>query len=136
MDIDLDKYGSFVKSMTSEESENCQAFLKRIENLDHSYKDFNAALAMTSCLGLSSEAGEFTEIIKKIVFQGKPFADDVRFHIQRELGDILWYWANACRAFGFEPSDVLKENIRKLSLRYPDGEFNSYFSEHRQQDDV
>jgi NTP pyrophosphatase (non-canonical NTP hydrolase) len=91
---------------------------------------------MTSAIGLSSETGEFNEIVKKIIFQGKPLTDDNIFHMKRELGDILWYWVNACRALGLDPQDVMNENIKKLSDRYPDGHFDKFFSENRKKGDL
>lgn len=133
--MDLNQYGKFVKKVTSEESNDCEAFFKRVDKLETNL-DLNVPLILTSCLGLSSEAGEFTEIIKKMVFQGKEFTPDIRFHLKRELGDVLWYWVNACRALKLDPNDVLQENVRKLSSRYPEGHFNSFFSENRQEGDL
>jgi len=91
---------------------------------------------MTSAIGLSSETGEFNEIVKKIIFQGKPLTEDNVFHMKRELGDILWYWINACRALDLDPNSVLKENIDKLSARYPDLQFDVEKSENRKANDL
>jgi NTP pyrophosphatase (non-canonical NTP hydrolase) len=91
---------------------------------------------MTSAIGLSSEGGEFSEIVKKMVFQGKPLDSDLVFHMKRELGDILWYWSNACRALKLDPNDVLQENVSKLRSRYPEGTFDAFFSENRKKGDL
>lgn len=133
--MDLNTYGSFVKQLTSQESNDCDAFVKRLDELETNL-ELNTPLALTSCLGLSSEAGEFTEIIKKMIFQGKPFNEDVRFHLKRELGDILWYWVNACRSLGLKPNEVLDENVNKLSARYPTKEFDAFFSNNRKDNDL
>lgn len=71
-----------------------------------------------------------------MVFQGKPYNEDVRFHLKRELGDVLWYWANACRALGYDPNDVVAENVEKLQARYPGGQFDVYHSENRADNDL
>jgi len=133
--MDLDAYGTFVKQLTSQESNDCDAFVKRLDELETNL-ELNTPLALTSCLGLSSEAGEFTEIIKKMIFQGKPYNEDVRFHLKRELGDILWYWANACRSLGFKPNEVMDENVKKLLARYPTEEFDTFFSNNRKDNDL
>jgi NTP pyrophosphatase (non-canonical NTP hydrolase) len=91
---------------------------------------------MTGAIGIASEGGEFSEIVKKCVFQGKPLNDETLFHIKRELGDIAWYFANACRAIGANPSEVIEENVRKLESRYPGGHFDVYYSENRKEGDL
>jgi NTP pyrophosphatase (non-canonical NTP hydrolase) len=91
---------------------------------------------LTGVLGLSSETGELTEIVKKIVFQGKLLDQDNLFHMKRELGDIMWYWINMCRALNLDPNEVIAENVRKLQARYPDGKFDVYLSENRKQGDL
>ncbi len=85
---------------------------------------------------MAAETGEFCELPKKIFFQGKPLNTDTLFHMKRELGDIMWYWVNACRALGLDPNDVVEENVRKLEARYPGGEFDSWFSENRKAGDL
>jgi len=122
----LTEYQKFVESVTSDESNKLDDMVKRLTELE--LMDVNTALLLTSSIGLSSEGGEFSEIVKKTIFQGKPFNEDVRFHLLRELGDILWYWSNACRALDINPDEVLHENVRKLESRYPGGEFDTWFS--------
>ena len=132
--MNLTEYSKFVKSVTSDESNHIDEFYSRLETLN--VQEFNLPLLLTSSLGLSAESGEFTEVIKKIFFQGKEFNEDNRFHMKRELGDIMWYWVNACRALNLDPNEVINENVRKLEARYPGGEFESWFSENRKQGDL
>jgi NTP pyrophosphatase (non-canonical NTP hydrolase) len=131
--IDLNKYKEFVNAVTSQESNNTRKLTNKLEELDHKV---NIALLMTGGIGLASEGGEFNEIVKKCVFQGKPLDDDTIFHMKRELGDIIWYWINACRALDLDPNDVVDENVNKLKARYPGGEFDVHYSENRQEGDL
>ena len=132
--MNLEQYSKFVESVTSDESNHIDEFYSRLETLN--VQEFNLPLLLTSSLGLSAESGEFTEVIKKIFFQGKEFNEDNRFHMKRELGDIMWYWVNACRALNLDPNEVINENVRKLEARYPGGEFETWFSENRKQGDL
>ena len=132
--IDLNKYSDFVAAVTSEESNNHIAFINRLQNLKQDGCDIS--LLMTAAFGLSAESGEFTEVVKKIVFQGKPYNDDNHFHMYRELGDICWYLINACRALGVDPNEMFAENVRKLEARYPGGKFDVYSSENRDASDI
>jgi NTP pyrophosphatase (non-canonical NTP hydrolase) len=131
--IDLNKYKDFVKEVTSTESNNTRKLTDKLEELDHKV---NIALLMTGSIGLASEGGEFSEIVKKCVFQGKPLDADTIFHMKRELGDIMWYWVNACRALDLDPNDVVEENVNKLKARYPGGEFDVHYSENRKEGDL
>ena len=131
--IDLNRYTEFVGAVTSTESNDTEALINRMRELD---KDTNVALLATAAIGLASEGGEFNEIVKKMLFQGKPFNEDNRFHLMRELGDIIWYWTNACRALGYDPNEVVAENVRKLESRYPGGTFNAWYSENRMDGDI
>jgi NTP pyrophosphatase (non-canonical NTP hydrolase) len=137
MHIDLNKYTKFVDAVTSRESNNYDSLHRRIEELRHQPEPgFNASLLLTAAIGLAAEGGEFAEIPKKIFFQGKPFNEDARFHMKRELGDIMWYWVNACRALNLDPNDVIAENVNKLESRYPGGKFDAYYSENRKDNDI
>lgn len=129
----LDDYQKFVTSVTSIESKSLHNLEGRLMQLDNKV---NIATLLTAGIGISSEGGEFNEIIKKCVFQGKPLDDDTIFHLKRELGDIMWYWVNACSALDLDPNDVIKENVFKLESRYPGGEFDAYFSENRKEGDL
>lgn len=134
--VDLQAYTKFVTAVTSSESNNYDYLHTKIENLRNDDPFLNPSLALTAAIGLGSEAGEFQEIIKKVFFQGKPYNEETRFHIKRELGDIIWYWTNACRAFNFNPNEVIQENVKKLESRYPGGKFDVYNSENRRAGDL
>jgi hypothetical protein len=138
--VDLNKYKDFVQAVTSDSSNELTKLTTRLVELEQWATDngvpLNLALLLTASIGLSSEGGEFSEIVKKMVFQGKPYNEDVRFHLKRELGDVLWYWANACRALGYDPNDVVAENVEKLQARYPGGQFDVYHSENRADNDL
>lgn len=131
--MELDDYQKFVTSVTSIESKSLHNLEGRLMELDNKV---NISTLLTAGIGLSSEGGEFNEIIKKCIFQGKPLDDDTIFHLKRELGDIMWYWVNACTALDLDPNDVIKENVFKLESRYPGGEFDAYFSENRKEGDL
>ena len=131
--IDLNKYKEFVQAVTSNESNDCEDLVKKLYLLN---TKVNVSLLMTGAIGLSSEGGEFSEIVKKCVFQGKPMDEDTIFHMKRELGDIMWYWISACRALDLDPNEVVEENVNKLKARYPGGEFDVHYSENRQDGDL
>jgi NTP pyrophosphatase (non-canonical NTP hydrolase) len=132
--IDLNKYKEFVQAVTSQPSNDIMQLYYRVEELKH--LGVNISLLTTVAIGLGSETGEFQEIVKKILFQGKPLNEDNIFHMKRELGDIMWYWVNACRALNLDPNEVIAENVEKLKARYPGGEFDVYHSENRKQGDL
>ena len=133
--VDLNKYQEFVSSVTSEESNSKVAMSTRMEAIE-SQSSVNTALLMTGAIGIASEGGEFAEIVKKCIFQGKPMDDETIFHCKRELGDIMWYWINSCRALDLDPNEVIAENVNKLKARYPGGEFDVYYSENREEGDL
>jgi NTP pyrophosphatase (non-canonical NTP hydrolase) len=133
--IDLNKYTKFVNAVTSRESNSCDDLIRRINELRNT-TNVNISLLMTAGIGLASEGGEFNEIIKKILFQGKPLNEENIFHMKRELGDIIWYWTNACRSLGLDPNDVIAENVNKLESRYPGGKFDAHYSENRKEGDL
>jgi NTP pyrophosphatase (non-canonical NTP hydrolase) len=130
MNIDLTKYTDFVREVTSDESNYTDALITKLQAVN-AETTINPALLLTACMGMAAEAGEFTEIPKKIFFQGKQINEENLFHMKRELGDIFWYWTNACRALNLDPNDVILENVHKLKARYPGGEFDPYYSENR-----
>jgi NTP pyrophosphatase (non-canonical NTP hydrolase) len=131
--VDLNKYRDFVAEVTSDASNDLETLIVRLRELNETV---NIALLMTGGTGLASEGGEFNEIIKKCVFQGKPMNEETVFHMKRELGDIAWYFVNACRAIGEDPNDVIAENVRKLEARYPGGTFDVHYSENRKEGDL
>lgn len=132
--VDLNKYTEFVQGVTSAESNETEALCNQLQSLQQS--GVNMALLLTGSIGIASEGGEFAEIVKKCIFQGKPLDADTQFHIKRELGDIMWYWTNSCRALGLDPNDVIAENVNKLKARYPGGEFDVHYSENRKEGDL
>ena len=144
MTVDLNRYKDFVEAVTSKPSNDLTTFMNRLDYLDGNFDyekdahgpDINVPLLLTAALGLAAETGEFCEIPKKIYFQGKPLSTDNVFHMKRELGDIMWYWINACRALNLDPNDVVEENVNKLKARYPGGEFDVHHSENRQVGDL
>ena len=148
MKIDLNKYQTFVEAVTSQASNDLTTFMDTCDRLDANYEidladnqmkhgpDINVPLLITACFGLAAESGEFIEVPKKILFQGKALTDDAVYHMKRELGDIMWYWINACRALNLDPNEVIAENIRKLESRYPGGQFDAHYSENRQDGDL
>lgn len=134
--VDLNQYTKFVQAVTSKESNSIDHFEKRMKDLVYGNEGYNFPLLLTAGIGLGSETGEFQEIIKKIFFQGKEFNPENVFHMKRELGDIFWYWANACRALNLDPNEVIAENVDKLVARYPGGSFDVYYSENRKAGDL
>ena len=132
---DLNKYKEFVKVVTSDASNNTSALTDTLNDLE-AQSGVNMALLLTGSIGMASEGGEFSEIVKKCIFQGKPLDADTIFHAKRELGDIMWYWVNACRALDLDPKEVLAENVKKLEARYPGGSFDVHYSENRQDGDL
>ena len=144
MTVDLNRYKEFVEAVTSKPSNDLTTFMTRLDELDANWNseaqqhgpDINVPLLLTAALGLAAETGEFCEIPKKIYFQGKSLTQENVFHMKRELGDIMWYWINACRALGLDPDDVVEENVNKLKARYPGGEFDVHYSENRSQGDL
>jgi len=133
--VDLNKYKQFVEVVTSQASNETTELCTQLQSLENE-SGVNMALLLTGSIGMASEGGEFAEIVKKCIFQGKPLDDATKFHAKRELGDIIWYWVNSCRALGLDPNEVLEENVNKLQSRYPGGEFDVHYSENRKDGDL
>jgi NTP pyrophosphatase (non-canonical NTP hydrolase) len=146
--IDFYAYGTFVETLTSTTSKDLTSMMNRLDELDANYESYgsegeymhgpniNVPLYFTSAMGMCSESGEFMEIAKKCLWQGKEFSEETKFHAKRELGDIIFYWMQACRALGFDPNDVIAENVKKLEARYPGGKFDVFYSENRKEGDL
>ena len=132
--VDLDKYLDFVDGVTSDPSKDYQSFIESLKLLDSQGSNINRLT--TAAVGISAERGEFMEIVKKMVFQGKPWNADNREHLIIELGDVLWYVAQACMALDVSFDDVVARNVEKLKKRYPGGEFDIYYSENRKPNDL
>ena len=135
MTVDTEKYVDFVREVTSNESVHYAALLTRMNNLELE-DDCNIPPLITAAFGLTAEAGEFTEVVKKIILQGKPYNEDNIFHMKRELGDICWYLAQACMALDTSFYEIMEMNVDKLKARYPGGEFDVHKSENRAEGDL
>ena len=134
--IDLNKYTDFVSAITSEQSNNLDAYVASLDRVNASKPEVNVPLLITGAMGMSGEAGEFSEIIKKVMFHGKELTDEVRDHLIKELGDVIFYWINTCRSLGVDPNDVIAANVTKLEARYPGGKFSAKRSENREAGDI
>ena len=135
VNVDTEKYLEFVEGVTSNESLHLASLLQRISRLE-AEDDCNIPQLLTAALGLTAEAGEFTEVVKKIILQGKPYNEDNVFHMKRELGDICWYIAQACMALDTSFDEIIEMNVDKLKKRYPGGEFDVHHSENRKDGDL
>ena len=131
--VDLDKYALFVDGVTSDPSKDYKSFLESLSTLDG--KGANIHRLLTAAVGISAEGGEFMEIVKKVIFQGKPWNEDNHDHLVIELGDVMWYVMQACAALNVSLDDVIKGNVNKLKKRYPGGDFDVHYSENRSIDD-
>ena len=135
MTVDTEKYLEFVSEVTSDPSKDIAQLFRRMTDLEVE-QDADVPRLLTAALGLSAESGEFTEVIKKIVLQGKPYNKENVFHLKRELGDICWYLAQACMALDTTFDEIIEMNVEKLKARYPGGEFNIHKSENRKEGDL
>ena len=131
--VDFSRYADFVDGVTSNPSKDYKSFLDAIKYLDGEGSNIHRLL--TAAVGISAEGGEFMEIVKKMVFQGKPWNDDNREHLIIELGDVMWYVMQACMALDVSIDDVVSGNVDKLKKRYPGGDFDVYYSENRKEGD-
>ena len=134
MTSNFDKYVRFVNQVTSDESKDAVAFMNRIQDLKEQKTEMHRLL--TGAVGVCSEGGEFLEIVKKMIFQGKPWDEANIHHLKIELGDIMWYVAQCCMALDVPLDEITDMNIDKLSKRFPDGYFSEYYSENRQEGDI
>ena len=134
MTVDFEKYTEFVDAVTSLASKDSEAFSVRLRDLYA--KGLPVERLLTAAVGMSAESGEFTEVVKKMIFQGKPVNEENLFHLKRELGDIMWYVAQACMALDTDFNEIIEINVDKLKSRYPGGEFDVHHSENRKDGDV
>ena len=132
--VDFDRYTHFVDAVTSTPSKDFKSLVDRLGQLDG--EGANIERLTTAAVGMSAESGEFLEIVKKMVFQGKPWTSDNREHLIIELGDVMWYVAQACMALDVSFDEVIEGNIKKLEKRYPGGSFDIHDSENRAADDL
>lgn len=133
-EISLSKYLEFVDGVTSTHSKDTEEWIYRIRELEE--QGCSVARLSTAGIGMADEAGEFAGLVKKILFHGKPYDVENRKHLEKELGDVIWYWAQACIALGVNPEEVINQNVRKLESRYPGGKFSIHRSEVREEGDV
>ena len=131
--VDFERYQKFVDAVTSDASTDFVALSDRMVELDE--KGANIERLLTAGVGINAEGGEFLEIIKKVIFQGKPWNEDNREHLIIELGDLMWYVAQACMALGVSIDEVVGTNVKKLENGIPGGQFDVYYSENRAEDD-
>ena len=134
--VNTDSYMEFVNAVTSEESKDYIPFNSRCFEIQSGDDGIPIHRLITAALGMGAESGEFTEVVKKIVFQGKPVNEDNIFHMKRELGDIMWYVAQACMSLDTTIDEIIEMNVEKLKARYPGGEFDVHYSENRKEGDV
>ncbi|MBC8333536.1 MAG: nucleoside triphosphate pyrophosphohydrolase family protein [Anaerolineae bacterium] len=73
---------------------------------------------IVAALGLAGEAGEFANIVKKHTAHGHKFGAEI---FADELGDVLWYLAEAASAVGISLEKIAQDNVEKLRQRYPEG---------------
>ena len=132
--IDFKRYAEFVDAVTSDESKDFVALSSRLVELDH--QGINIERLLTGAVGLSAEAGELMEIVKKLIFQGKPVNDETIFHMKRELGDVMWYIMQVLMALDTPIEEIVAMNVEKLEKRYPGGSFDAFYSENRQEGDL
>ena len=134
MTADLKLYDDFVNGVTSEVSKNLDLFVNRLHDLEN--LGINPVLLLTGSTGLAGESGEFAEIVKKLNWHGKDLTDELRAHMQKELGDIIFYWMMCCQAMKLDANEVIKANVAKLEARYPEGHFSVERAENRAEGDV
>ena len=126
-------YTRFVDEVTSDASKNPEDFSDALDIIEE--QGVAPERILTAALGICAEGGEFTEVIKKCVFQGKPMDEQAQYHLKRELGDIMWYISQACIALDTSIEEIIYMNIEKLEARYPDG-FEAFRSENRKEGDI
>ena len=134
MTIDFKKYESFVDAVTSDASKDFVNLADRMVELDR--EGANIERLLTAGVGINAEGGEFLEIVKKMIFQGKPWNDANKHHLVTELGDLMWYITQACMALDVSMEDVVATIVKKLEKRYPGGSFDVFYSENRQEGDL
>ena len=134
MTIDFKRYETFVDAVTSDASKVFVNLADRMVELDR--EGANIERLLTAGVGINAEGGEFLEIVKKMIFQGKPWNDANKHHLVTELGDLMWYVTQACMALDVSMEDVVATNVKKLEKRYPGGSFDVFYSENRQEGDL
>ena len=130
----LTDYQEFVDEVSSDATKNNDdSFFDALDIVDE--QGVEPSRLLTAGIGLSGEVGEFNDIVKKCVFQGKELDDDVVNHLRSELGDIMWYVAQGCIALDTTIEEIIDINTAKLKDRYPGG-FDEFRSDNRDEDDI
>lgn len=132
--VDLKKYAQFVDGVTSQPSKDLSQLISRMLELEQ--QGANVPRLLTAGIGMPGEAGEFSEMVKKIVFHGKEYNEENILKLEKELGDVAWYWTQACLALRIDPNKIISDNVAKLEARYPGGKFSVWHAENRQEGDV
>ena len=118
--VNTDAYLEFVNAVTSNPSKEHEAFIYRLQELEG--EGFHSERLLTAAVGMCAEAGEFTEVVKKIIFQGKPVNEENMFQ--------------ACMGLRTSIDEIIEMNVEKLEARYPGGEFDVHYSENRKEGDL
>ena len=127
-------YQEFVDEVSSDATKNNDdSFFDALDIVDE--QGVEPSRLLTAGIGLSGEVGEFNDIVKKCIFQGKELDDDVVNHLRKELGDIMWYVAQGCIALDTNIEEIIEMNTAKLKDRYPGG-FSEFRSDNRDEDDI
>ena len=122
----------FVDDVTSEATRDCDVFLDRIGELQEGELIWSQPQRLlTGAIGICSEGGELLDLVKKIIFQGKKPSEELRNKVKNELGDVMWYVQQVLITMEWDLEEVLAENTKKLSGRYPEG-FSVDKSENRE----
>jgi NTP pyrophosphatase (non-canonical NTP hydrolase) len=129
----LEQYVRFVDTVSSDPTKDTNNMIDCIGIMEE--QGVNVSRLLTASIGLSGEVGEFNDIVKKVLFQGKEVDEDTIRHLRSELGDICWYMAQACMALDTSFEEVIDMNIAKLSDRYPGG-FDALRSASRKEGDI
>ena len=129
----LSDYQEFVDEVSSDATKNTDDFLDAVDILEE--QGVEPSRLLTAGIGLSGEVGEFNEIIKKCLFQGKELDEDTVAHLKSELGDIMWYIAQGCLALNTDIEELIDINTAKLKDRYAGG-FDEFRSDNRDEDDI
>ena len=114
-----EEYIDFVNSVTSKSTKNQSDLLEALDIMEE--QGAIPSRLLTTALGLNGEASEFSELIKKCVFQGKEYNENTKNKLKSELSDIMWYIAQGCIALDTTIEELMEINTHKLQERYPDG---------------
>jgi NTP pyrophosphatase (non-canonical NTP hydrolase) len=130
----FDQYKKFVDGVTSGPSKDLDILINHIQDLSKN-SGLDVPRFITAGIGISSEAGEISELVKKVIFQGKPFNNETRVHLAKEMGDLIWYITQMCILLNIDLNYIMEENVAKLQARYPGG-FAIQRSEVRKEGDI